>query len=214
MKEIRLTKDLGYIAKHTGFPGCVAGCSPLTLPDNSIPMRTTLFTLLLLITGLLTAQTTVTDTLEARSGETMSYTYNLNQGSPMASLGWAWDSQNACFVEPRKDFFTGNHVLFRTAIPKYSTMIIRVIPTGKSKLGMYAYSGGWGALPPELPGCVSCEADFPRDRPSISRGNKTAIRTVELRAVNRPYPVTIGVAGAQGLREGEFTVEITVKRNR
>lgn len=177
-------------------------------------MRTTLLTLLLFSVGLLSAQTTVIDTLEARSGESVTSTYNLNQGDPMASLAWAWSSQNACFVEPRRAFFTGNHVLFRTAIPKYSTMVIRVIPTGKSEMSMYAYSGGWGALPPELPSCVSCEADFPRDRPSVSSGNSGPVRSVELRAVNRPYPVTIGVAGSQGLTEGEFTVEVTVKRNR
>lgn len=177
-------------------------------------MRIAILASLLLSTGFVFAQTMVLDTLEARTGETLSYAFDLNQGSPMPSLDWAWDSQNACFVEPRKDYFTGNHVLLRTTIPKYSTMTIRVIPTGKTAMGLYAYSGGWGALPPALPGCVSCEADFPRDQRYAGRVKNGMTRSVELRAVTRPYPVTIGIAGSQGLTDGEFTVEITVKANR
>jgi len=142
------------------------------------------------------AQKALPFAIEARAGESLAYELNLDKGQPFTSLDWAWSSQNACFVELRAEFFTGNNVFFRTEIPKYSTMVIRLIPKDKRQnMSLYAYSGGHGALPPELPSCVSCEADFHQD-------------------VTRPYPVTIGVVGANGLAEGDFVIEVTVTKNR
>lgn len=156
-----------------------------------------------------------TNTIEARQGESLTYELDLDQGAPLSSLDWAWSSQNACFVEPRAEFFTGNNVFFKTEIPKYSTMVIRLIPKDKSQnMSLYAYSGGHGALPPELPSCVSCEADFHSDRQYVGRPKQDHTRSVELRAVTRPYPVTIGVVGANGLDAGAFYLEVTVTKNR
>lgn len=172
------------------------------------------FVLLLSVTTLLPAQSAPLK-LEARSGESLTYELNLDKGSPMTDLSWAWNSQNACFVEPRKAWFTGNHLLLQTEIPKYSTMVIRLVPKDeKQNMSLYAYSGGQGALPPGLNGCVSCEADFKQERPSVNRPRPDHTRSVELRAVNRPYPVTIGVAGAEGLTNGGFYLEVTVSKNR
>ncbi|MFT7119961.1 MAG: hypothetical protein ACJAZ9_000130 [Neolewinella sp.] len=140
---------------------------------------------------------------------------DLDTGNIVSDLSWAWDGQNACFVEPMKDWSTGNHVFFRTEIPKYSTMVIRLIPKAPNQnMSLYAYSGGHGALPPALHSCVSCEADFHQEMQNISRPKNDHTRSVELRAVNRAYPVTIGVAGAEGLLNGKFYVEITVTKNR
>jgi hypothetical protein len=170
----------------------------------------------LLFTALqMSAQTPPVFAVKAESAQTLSYTMNLDKGIIMEDLSWAWNSQNACFVEPRVEYFRGNHVLFTTEIPAYSTMVIRLVPNDpKTNMSLYAYSGGGGALPPELYRCVSCEADFHQDRPSRSRPNPDHTRSVELRAVTRPYPVTIGVAGAAGVLDGEFSLEISVKRNR
>ena len=153
--------------------------------------------------------------IRSTQDSTLAYAGNIDQGQPLSSLDWAWNSQNACFVEPRKAEFTGNAVFYRTDIPKYSTMVIRLIPDDpKEHLSLLAYSGGWGKLPPELNGCVSCEADFQLDRPVRGRTRPAHIRSVELRAVNRPYPVTIGVFGADGRRQGGYRIEVSVKRNR
>ncbi len=161
------------------------------------------------------AQKALPFAIEARAGESLAYELNLDKGQPFTSLDWAWSSQNACFVELRAEFFTGNNVFFRTEIPKYSTMVIRLIPKDKRQnMSLYAYSGGHGALPPELPSCVSCEADFHQDRQNVSLPKNDHTRSVELRAVTRPYPVTIGVVGANGLAEGDFVIEVTVTKNR
>lgn len=178
-------------------------------------MRYSLLLPFCLFSLLLFAQGSTPLKVEAVAGETLTYELNLDQGTPLPSLSWAWNSQNACFVEPRAQFFTGNNVFFITEIPVYSTMVIRLIPKDPSQnMSIYAYSGGSGALPPELYSCVSCEADFHQDRPSVNRPRPDHTRSVELRAVTRPYPVTIGVVGADGLAEGDFYLEISVKKNR
>lgn len=137
---------------------------------------------------------------------------NLEDGTEISDLSWAWASNNACFVEPRREKFSGSHVLYTTELPKYSTMIIRLIPDDlEVEMSLYAYSGGGGALPPELSSCVSCEADFKSDRPFARGRDRTGPnREVELRAVNRGYPITIGVVGANGLSSGSFRLEVEI----
>lgn len=180
-----------------------------------VPMRVLSLLLFTLLCTCGRAQSTVPLQLRAARDSTLSYAGNLAEGQPLSRLDWAWDSQNACFVETRRDFFTGNAVWYRTGIPKYSTMIIRLIPDDPDEnLSLLAYSGGRGALPPDLPGCVSCEADFHQDRQNISRPENGPARSVELRAVNRAYPVTIAAFGAGGLRSGGYTLEISVRPNR
>lgn len=133
---------------------------------------------------------------------------DLAQGAPMPDLSWAWNSQNACFVATQQKKFTGNHVLYQTEIPPRSEMTIRVIPADpNANFSIYAYSGGGGAVVPDLPSCVSCEADFKWDY-KVRGKTQDHTRSVQLRAVNNPYPVTIGVVGADGLNSGMFTLEV------
>jgi hypothetical protein len=149
----------------------------------------------------------------AEANATVSLTGNLSEGASMSDLSWAWDSQNACFVATKQHKFTGHHVLYQTEIPTRSEMTIRVIPKDKNaNLSLYAYSGGRGAIVPNLSGCVSCEADFKWDQKFRGKTQDHS-RSVQLRAVNNPYPVTIGVVGAEGLRSGDFTLEVHVKKN-
>lgn len=143
------------------------------------------------------------------------FTGDLALGAPLERFDWAWDSQNACFVETRQEHFTGNMVLYRTEIPRYSTMVIRLIPDDPTQeMSLLAYSGGGGALPPELRSCVSCEADFPLEQRRIGRDLPAHVREIELRAVTRPYPITIAVFGADGLAEGGYRLEVEVRKNR
>lgn len=150
-------------------------------------------------------------TIDAQPNATVSLDDNLSYGNKMSDLSWAWSSQNACFVPTQQEKFTGNHVLYRTEIPRRSEMTIRVIPADKNaNFSLYAYSGGNGAIVPDLPSCVSCEADYKWD---FKHRGKTQdhTRSVQLRAVNNPYPVIIGVVGANGLSEGAFTLEVILE---
>ncbi|TXF91706.1 hypothetical protein FUA23_00540 [Neolewinella aurantiaca] len=178
-------------------------------------MRFLTFFILAFLSSTVGAQIATPILLEAQQGKSLAWEGQLEIGAPLTSLNWAWSSQNACFVEPRVDHFSGNNVFYRTEIPKYSTMVIRLTPKDiNTDLSLYAYSGGGGALPPELYSCVSCEADFRMTRNVLGRTRKSYVREVELRAVNRPYPVTIGVVGAQGLSSGDYILEISVVKNR
>ncbi|MEL7340523.1 MAG: hypothetical protein AAGM67_08565, partial [Bacteroidota bacterium] len=59
--------------------------------------------------------------------------------------------------------------------------------------------------------CVRCEADHKWD---YKRRGKTQdhTRTVtDILAINNPYKVIIGVVGAEGLSEGEYTLEVSLK---
>ncbi|MEM9835561.1 MAG: hypothetical protein AAF828_03615 [Bacteroidota bacterium] len=179
-------------------------------------MKSTLLIPFLLITFLLSAQEAPPlYQIKAEVGQTLSYELQLESGKILPALDWAWDSSTACFVEPRAEYFTGHHVFFQTEIATYSTMVITLIPDDPAdNMSLYAYSGGRGALPPKMRSCISCEADFFQEQPSVNRPNPDHTRSVELRAVTRPYPITIGVAGANGLTTGSFTLQVSMKKNR
>lgn len=174
--------------------------------------RLILFSTLFMVSLALSAQIF---TLEAEQNNTLYWEGNLSAGEPITDLSWAWNSSVACFVEPREEFYKGNHVLYRSELPSYSTMVITLVPDDpKQDISLYAYSGGHGAIPPNLSSCVSCEADFPMDREVRGRERPYHVRSVELRAVRNPYPVTIGVSGPAGAVEVGYKLYIELKKNR
>ena len=69
-------------------------------------------------------------------------------------------------------------------------------------------------VPPEVTRAISCEASYPiyANLPSGKRvtNKDDGTRKVEYISVNSPYSILIGVAGANGLTEGEFTLKIEI----
>jgi hypothetical protein len=135
-------------------------------------------------------------------------TGNLEDGEVLSDLSWAWNSSMACFVEPGKSWYEGNHVFYQIDLPAKSTIDIYLNATnGSDDMAVYAYSKAAGdkTIPPGVSSCVSCEA---------APSNSTAIngeKHVYLNAVNNPYSIIIGVAGATGLTSGAFTLKIDVE---
>ena len=159
------------------------------------------------------AQPKVSEIMPVPNGE-ISYKANLNEGIVIDDLSWAWSSQNACFPETQKKKFTGKHVFFTGVIPKYSVMEVTVIPTDKTKnFSVYAYEIGVDnmRLVPDLDRCIRCEADHKWDRPKRGKTQDHTRNVTNLVAINRPYRVVIGVTGAEGLDEGDFTLQINMK---
>ncbi|MCB0636140.1 MAG: hypothetical protein KDC54_05965 [Lewinella sp.] len=143
----------------------------------------------------------------AEKGTTLAYRGDLADGAVLTDLSWAWDSQNACFVATQQRKFTGHQLLYVTDLPANSELTITLTPDDPShNMSLYAYSVGTLRLVPDLPGCVSCEADFQSDY-----GEDGPIREVSLRAGRNPYSVVIGVVGAEGLREGGFLFKLSVE---
>lgn len=141
---------------------------------------------------------------------------DLAKGKKMEDLSWAWDSGNACFPAIRKDKFTGRHVLYYTDLPRYSEMEITLIPNDENaNMSLYAYEVGKvnsQNTVPELPQCVRCESDFKWE---FKRRGKTQDHTRKVRnlvALNNPYQVVIGVAGANRLERGGYKLRIRIKK--
>ena len=76
-------------------------------------------------------------------------------------------------------------------------------------MSIYAYMDGTNSksFPPNLPSCVSCEAEHKWDYPKRGK-TQDHLRTVYLNAVNNPYRVVIGIVGAEGLTNGSFILKI------
>lgn len=145
--------------------------------------------------------------------KTVAYKGDLAKGSVINDLSWAWSSAVACFPATQKKKFTGNHVLYITEIPKYTIMTIELIPENKSdNMSLYAYEIGVNSKSyvPNLHSCVSCEVDHKWDYKHKGK-TQDHTRKVELNAINHPYKVVIGVAGANGLKKGKFILKITNK---
>jgi hypothetical protein len=152
--------------------------------------------------------------VESKANMTATVEGLLKDGVKLSSLDWASSSSIACFPATQNAKFNGNHVFFSTVIPPRSIMTITVKPKDASKnLSLYAYeiAANETILPEALQSCVTCEADYKWDYPKKGRmQNET--RTVTLNAIQNPYKVIIGVAGADGLTDADFTLEISLKQ--
>lgn len=144
---------------------------------------------------------------------TKAYQGNLNEGVYIHDLSWAANSSVACFPATQNAKFTGKHLFFVTDIPPYSTMDITLIPNDKNtNMSLYAFQTGTSSssMVPNLNSCVTCEADHKWDYPKKGK-TQDHTRSVYLNAIKNPYRIVIGVAGAEGLDEGDFVIEIKTK---
>lgn len=152
-------------------------------------------------------------TAGAEKGKILTYAGDLSEGVVIQDLSWASKSSVACFPATQNHKFTGNHIIYITEIPAHSTMDITVIPDDKNaNFSLWAYQVGTtsDAMVPNLSSCVTCEADYKWDYPKRGK-TQDHTRTVSVNAINNPYKVVIGVAGADGLKEGTFKLQIKVQ---
>ncbi len=134
-------------------------------------------------------------------------------GGPQIALSWAARSDVACWPTTRNQHFDGAHALFATEIPPHSEMFIKLIPKNpKLDLSLYAYSVGTSShnLPPKVNRAVSCEASY-GSKSMAKPYNPGKPEKVRLNAIRNPYNVFIGVAGAQKVMKGSFTLEVELK---
>ncbi len=164
-------------------------------------------------TIILNAQKSAKDNLpviELESKSEILETGNLKDGSTIP-LKWAESSQVACFPGTRFNEFQGNHILYRVQLPSYSQIKITVKPKDKKdRINVYALRLGVDNMdtPPNIFRAGSCEAAYPiyAGKPNYRKSNKA--QSVELMSIRNPYSILIGVAGAVGVKEGEYELEI------
>ena len=150
---------------------------------------------------------------KSEKGKTLAYAGDLKDGVKIHDLSWASSSSVACFPATQNHKFTGNHVIFVTEIPTRSKMEITVIPDDpKDNMSIYSYMTATTSdvLPTNLSSCLSCEAEHKWDYPKRGK-TQDHTRTVYQNAINNPYRVVIGVAGADGLTTGSFKIQIKLE---
>lgn len=135
---------------------------------------------------------------------------NLSSGFLMP-LKWAESSQVACFPATRFYEFKGNHLLYRVQMPANAQIKITVTPKSKKhRINLYALRLGANNYdsPPEIFRAISCEASYPlyAGRPNPKAPAKP--QSVDYISIRKPYNILIGVAGAEGLTEGDFELKI------
>ena len=145
-------------------------------------------------------------------------TGNIKDGQKIP-LRWAESSQVACFPGTRFEMFDGNQVLYRVTLPAASSMVITLTPKDNAQLSLYALRQGSNPnqqpVPPNVERAISCEASYPiyanMGGGRVVKNKDNGIRKVEYISVNSSYSILIGIAGAKGLTEGEFKLNITIK---
>ncbi len=150
-----------------------------------------------------------TKTITAKMNRTVTTSGDIRGGKKLP-LAWATNPNVACFPTTRNQHFDGNHVAFKTKMPRRSRMIVELIPAPGVDLSLYAYSASGHPLPPKLYR-ARCEASYlyGENRRSVT-SNPGKPEKIELRGVN-PYDVVIGVAGAGKATRGKFKLKVTLK---
>jgi hypothetical protein len=153
-------------------------------------------------------------TIESKVNDSVAVDGDLSTGKTMEDLSWASNSANACFVATQNIKYRGSHVFFATSIPPHSILNISVKPRDEAAdLSIYAYMMGTDDhyLVPDLPRCITCEADFKWDGNWKNRV-QTSERKVEFNnPTDHTYNILIGVSAPRGVTSGAFTVMVKVR---
>lgn len=139
---------------------------------------------------------------------------NLIQGFLMP-LDWAANSSVACFPATRFVEYQGNHILYRVQMPASSVMTITVTPKSpKTRINLYALRLGINNMdaPPAISRAISCEASYPIYAGTPNLRAPAKAQSVEYMSIKKPYNIVIGIAGAKGVTEGDFDLQIDVKK--
>lgn len=152
--------------------------------------------------------------VELKSNETVTVEGKLEDGKIIEDLSWASTSSNACFPATQNAKFRGNHVFFATKLPPRSILNVKVIPDDpNSNLSIYGYQIGTNSyyVVPELPSCVSCEAEHKWDRPKYKK-TQDHTRSIMFNATTNSYNIFIGITGPKEAVSGSFKVEFELKQ--
>lgn len=149
-----------------------------------------------------------------KANDSVTVSGDLASGKIMEDLSWAANSSNACFPATQNLKFMGNHVLYATTLPPRSVLTISVIPAdANGDLSIYGYMMGNNEkyIVPDLPSCVTCEADHKWDRPWKGKV-QTSERKIEFQnPTQNTYNIVIGVTAPKDMTTGQFNLKIKLK---
>jgi hypothetical protein len=131
-------------------------------------------------------------------------------------LGFADDSDVACFPGTENDQFQGNHVFFalRDPLPPRSEATITVKPKPGVDVNLYGWMDGKNdyLVPPNVPSVLSCEASYPAGvGPGPFNPGQPESISFQNPSDSALYNVFFAVAGPDKVLSGAFDVEVSVK---
>ena len=187
--------------------------------------KISLFILILVCAGTALAQTNTDKTMKVTpltlptNSTVGEVTGNIKDGQILSSLRWAEQSNVACFPGTRFEMFNGNHVFYRITLPAASSMVVTVTPKNNAQISLYALRQGNAAadqtVPPNVSSAISCEASYPiyanLGGGRTVKNKDDGTRKVEYISAGSPFSILIGVAGAKGATDGEFTMKVEIK---
>jgi hypothetical protein len=149
--------------------------------------------------------------INSQKADTVTVTGNLASGKPLDDLSWAASSSNACFPATQNFKFSGNHVFYATTIGPRSVITVSVKPPDSLiNLSLYGYMTGNRDfnVVPNLPSCITCEADHKWDRPWKGKV-QTSERSIEFRnPTQNTYNIFIGITSPRDAASGIFNLTI------
>lgn len=152
--------------------------------------------------------------IESKANDSVIISGDLASGALMEDLSWAANSSNACFPATQNLKFRGNHVLYATSIPPRSILTISVNPAdANGDLSIYGYMMGNTEyrVVPNLPSCISCEADHKWDGKWKGKV-QTSERKIEFQnPTQNTYNIVIGVAAPKDVITGKFNLKLKLK---
>jgi len=152
--------------------------------------------------------------VESKANDSVLVSGDLAAGALMEDLSWAANSSNACFPATQNLKFRGNHVLYATSLPPRSILTISVTPTdANGDLSIYGYMMGNKEymIVPNLPGCITCEADHKWDGKWKGKV-QTSERKIEFQnPTQNTYNIVIGVSAPKDVTTGQFTLKLKLK---
>lgn len=152
--------------------------------------------------------------IESKANDSVIVSGDLASGALMEDLSWAANSSNACFPATQNLKFRGNHVLYATSIPARSILTISVNPAdANGDLSIYGYMMGNTEyrVVPNLPSCISCEADHKWDGKWKGKV-QTSERKIEFQnPTQNTYNIVIGVAAPKDVITGKFNLKLKLK---
>jgi hypothetical protein len=136
---------------------------------------------------------------------------NLSNGKIISDLRWATSSAVACFTTSQFHRYQGNHVFYGITIKPGSIVKVKAKPANNTEeISLYGYMMDKNDyhMVPALEQCITCEADYKRDKPMKGKV-LTDEREIEFRnPTTETYNIIIGVAAPKGITERKFSLII------
>lgn len=133
------------------------------------------------------------------------YGHDLSEGE-VVDLDWADDSSYACWPGTENTNFSGSHVFFGMVQPPDTYLTVVAVPEPGLDVSLYLMqlADGERWVPPSDSSPLACEAGFDQQNDN----NPGEVEYIETLGYPSNVNVLIGVAGANGVTEGAFELEV------